>query len=178
MKTSLLFWKRQPDSSLIDQRMSELADAYQEYILTLYDTSGQAIYRTHPDIPPTNLTDFLYPLDELPEDPTTSEELKGEGVLISGMPIFSEDGTSRLGAIVVGKLIPLTTAQARDQLATIQGRVDALTTNIGALATGIDEDQLEYRRTEIRSTFIGAVNHRRRGDCALVLVEPHPRQRD
>ena len=142
------------DSSLINQRMTELADAYQEYILTLYDQSGLAIYRTHPDIPPTNLTDFLYPLDELPEDPTTSDELKGEGVLISGMPIFSEDGTSRLGAIVVGKLIPLTTAQASDQLATIQGRVDALTTNIDALATGVDEGQLEYRRTEIRSTFI------------------------
>ena len=142
------------DSGLINQRMTELADAYQEYVLTLYDQSGQAIYRTHPDIPPANLTDFLYPLDELPEDPTTSEELKGEGVLISGMPIFSEDGTFRLGAVVVGKLIPLTTAQARDQLATIQGRVDALTINIGALATGIDEDQLEYRRTEKRSTFI------------------------
>ncbi len=142
------------DSSLIDQRMTELADAYQEYILTLYDQSGQAIFRTHPDLPPTNLTDFLYPLDELPEDPTTSDELKDQGVLISGMPIFSEDGTSRLGAVVVGKLIPLTTAQARDQLATIQGRVDALTTNIGALATGVDEGQLEYRRTEIRSTFI------------------------
>jgi len=70
------------------------------------------------------------------------------------MPIFSEDGTARLGAIVVGKLIPLTTAQARDQLATIQSRVDALATNIGALATGMDEGQLEYRRTEIRSTFI------------------------
>ena len=142
------------DSSLINQRMTELADAYQEYILALYDQSGQAIYRTHPDIPPTNLTDFLYPLDELPEDPTTSEELKHEGVLISGMPVFSEDGTSRLGAIVIGKLIPLTTAQARDQLATIQDRVDALTTNIGALATGIDEDQTEYRRTEKRLTFI------------------------
>ena len=142
------------DSSLINQRMTELADAYQEYILALYDQSGQAIYRTHPDIPPTNLTDFLYPLDELPEDPTTSEELKHEGVLISGMPVFSEDGTSRLGAIVIGKLIPLTTAQARDQLATIQDRVDALTTNIGALVTGIDEDQTEYRRTEKRLTFI------------------------
>ena len=142
------------DSSLINQRMTELADAYQEYILALYDQSGQAIYRTHPDIPPTNLTDFLYPLDELPEDPTTSEELKHEGVLISGMPVFSEDGTSRLGAIVIGKLIPLTTAQARDRLATIQDRVDALTTNIGALATGIDEDQTEYRRTEKRLTII------------------------
>ena len=142
------------DSSLINQRMTELADAYQEYILALYDQSGQAIYRTHPDIPPTNLTDFLYPLDELPEDPTTSEELKHEGVLISGMPVFSEDGTSRLGAIVIGKLIPLTTAQARDQLATIQDRVDALTTNIGALVTGIDEDQTEYRRTEKRLTII------------------------
>ena len=109
------------DSSLINQRMTELADAYQEYILALYDQSGQAIYRTHPDIPPTHLTDFLYPLDELPEDPTTSEELKHQGVLISGMPIFSEDGTSRHGAIVVGKLIPLTTAQARDQLAHISG---------------------------------------------------------
>ena len=54
----------------------------------------------------------------------------------------------------MGKLIPLTTAQASDQLATIQGRVDALTTNIDALATGVDEGQLEYRRTEIRSTFI------------------------
>ncbi len=142
------------DSTLIDQRMGELADAYQEYILALYDQSGQAIYRTHPDLPPTNLTDFLYPLDELPDDPTTSEELKDEGVLISGMPIFSEDGTSRLGAVVVGKLIPLTTAQARQQLATIQGRADELATNIGALATGIDEDQTEYRRTETRLTFI------------------------
>ena len=144
----------QVDSSLIDQRMTELADGYQEYILALYDPSGEAIYRTHADLLPTNLTDFLYPLEELPDNPTTSDELKGDGVLISGMPIFSEDGTSRLAAIVVGKLIPLTTAQASEQLATIQGRVDALTTNIGALATGIDEGQLEYRRTEKRLTFI------------------------
>ena len=166
------------DSSLINQRMTELADAYQEYILALYDQSGQSIYRTHPDLPPTNLTDFLYPLDELPEEPTTSEELKGQGVLISGMPIFSEDGTSRLGAIVIGKLIPLTTAQARDQLATIQDRVDALATNIGALATGIDEDQTEYRRTEKRLTFIALLITAAVVIAPLVLVEPHSCQRD
>ena len=51
------------DASLIDQRMTELADGYQEYILALYDPSGEAIYRTHPDVLPTNLTDFLYPLE-------------------------------------------------------------------------------------------------------------------
>jgi len=118
-----------------------------------YDQSGQSVYSTDPDLPPANRTEFLYPLDQLPDNPTTSEELKYQGLLISGMPIFSEDGSYRLGAIVVGKLIPLTATQAREQLATIEGRLDELATNIGALATNIGEDPVKYRRIEKRLTF-------------------------
>ncbi len=135
------------DLEAVKTRAVELADAYDSYLIAVYDRAGNRVFSTDPNLPPANLTDFLDPLDQLPDAPTISDALENQGFLMCGMPAFSEDGQQRLGTIVVGKSMPMTPTQMREQWAAIQRKIDMLSTNI-------DEEGTEYRRTETRATFI------------------------
>ena len=135
------------DLEAVEMRVAELADFHEGYLIAVYDQTGHKAFSTDFDLPPLNLTDFLYPLAELPDAPTISAGLEDQGLLICGVPIFSDDGKQRLGAVVVGKLMPLTRTQMREQMASIQSKLNVLATNI-------DEEHTEYRRTEKRATFI------------------------
>ena len=135
------------DSEAIQIRATELADNYGGYLIAVYDWDGHLVLSTDPNHPPETLTTFLGPLDALPDGPTISDELADHGFLICGVPIFSEDGKKRLGAIVVGKSMPLTPAQMRAQMSAVQNKLNRLETDIDAEGTA-------YRRTEIRTTVI------------------------
>ena len=135
------------DSKAVEIRATELADAYGGYLIAVYDWDGHLVFSTDPNHPPETLTTFLAPLEELPDAPTISHELADQGFLICGVPIFSEDGMGRLGAVVVGKSMPLTPAQMQTRMSAIQNKLSRLETDIGAEGTA-------YRRTEIRTTVI------------------------
>jgi len=135
------------DSKAVEIRATELADTYGDYLIAIYDWDGHLVFSTNPNHPPETLTAFLRPLDELPDAPTISHELAAQGFLICGVPIFSEDGMRRLGAMVVGKSMALTPAQMRAQMSAIQNKLNRLEMDIGAEGTA-------YRRTESRTTVI------------------------
>ena len=135
------------DSKAVEIRATELADAYGGYLIAVYDWDGHLVFSTDPNHPPQTLTTFLAPLEELPDAPTISHELADQGFLICGVPIFSEDGMGRLGAMVVGKSMPLTPAQMQTRMSAIQNKLSRLETDIDAEGTA-------YRRTEIRTTVI------------------------
>ena len=135
------------DSKAVEIRATELADAYGGYLIAVYDWDGHLVFSTDPNHPPETLTTFLSPLEELPDAPTISHELADQGFLICGVPIFSEDGMGRLGAVVVGKSMPLTPAQMQTRMSAIQNKLSRLETDIDAEGTA-------YRRTEIRITVI------------------------
>ena len=138
----------------VEMRATELADENAGYLIAVYNQSGNKVFSTEPDLPPVNLADFLNSLEELPDAPTISGELENQGYLICGMPIFSEDGVQRLGAIVVGKSMPLTRTQMRLQMASIKSSLGSIKSKIGTLELNINEEGTAYRRTEKRTTFI------------------------
>ena len=135
------------DSKTVEIRVNELADTYGDYLIAIYDWDGHLVFSTDPNHPPETLNVFLPPLEALPDAPTISQELADQGFLICGVPIFSEDGMRRLGAIVVGKSMALTPAQMRAQMSAIQNKLNRLETDIDAEGTA-------YRRTESRTTVI------------------------
>ncbi len=135
------------DPAAVKIRATELADTYGGYLIAVYDWDGHLVFSTDPNHPPEMLTTFLTRLDELPDGPTISHELADQGFLICGVPIFSEDGRKRLGAIVVGKSMALTPAQMRAQMSAIQNKLSHLEADIDAEGTA-------YRRTERRATVI------------------------
>ena len=136
------------DTSVLKNRATELADAYSEYLIAIYDQSERRIFSTDEAAPPVQLTDFLPPLAELTDEATISHELESQGLLICGMLVFSEeDAAERVGIVVVGKSMAITPSQMRKKWAGIQGKLDTLKTNI-------DETGTKYRRTERRNTFI------------------------
>ncbi|MDE0185659.1 MAG: ATP-binding protein [Candidatus Poribacteria bacterium] len=139
-------------------RSAELADDNAEYLIAVYDRLGNRIFTSvSSDLPPLNLAEFLNPLDELPDAPTVSEELENQGYLICGMPIFSEDGVLRLGAIVVGKSMPLTPAQTRSQMVSIKNSLGSIKSQLGTLESNMDAGGTVNRRTEKRTTSIALV---------------------
>ena len=135
------------DAEGLEVRATELADAYGGYLIGIYDRDERRVFSTDENLPPADLTTFLDPLADLPDGPTISEALADQGFLVCGVPVFSEDGAQRLGAVVLGKSMPFTPAQMRQEMGAIQDKIDALATNIDAEGT-------EYRRTERRSTAI------------------------
>ena len=135
------------DSKVVEIRASELADAYGGYLIAVYDWDGHLVFSTNPNHPSETLHTFLPPLEALPDAPTLSHELADQGFLICGVPIFSEDGMRRLGAMVVGKSMALTPAQMQAQMSAIQNKLNRLETDIDAEGTA-------YRRTESRTTVI------------------------
>ena len=135
------------DSKTVEIRVTAFADTYGDYLIAVYDWDGHLVFSTDPNHPPETLNVFLPPLGALPDAPTISQELADQGFLICGVPIFSEDGVRRLGAIVVGKSMALTPAQMRAQMSAIQNKLNRLETDIDAEGTA-------YRRTESRTTAI------------------------
>ena len=135
------------DSKAVKIRATELADTYGDYLIAIYDWDGHLVFSTNPNHPSETLNTFLGPLEALPDAPTISHELADQGFLICGVPIFSEDGMRRLGAMVVGKSMALTPAQMQAQMSAIQNKLNRLETDIGAEGTA-------YRRTENRTTVI------------------------
>ena len=135
------------DSKAVETRATELADTYGDYLIAVYDWDGHLVFSTNPNHPSETLNTFLPPLEALPDAPTISHELADQGFLICGMPIFSEDGRKRLGAMVVGKSMALTPAQMRAQMSSIQSKLNRLGPDIDAEGTA-------YRRTERRTTVI------------------------
>ena len=135
------------DSKTVGIRATELADAYGGYLIAVYDWDGHLVFSTNPNHPSETLNAFLPPLQALPDGPTISDELADQGFLICGVPIFSEDGSKRLGAMVVGKSMPLTPAQMQTRMSAIQNKLSRLETDIDAEGTA-------YRRTESRTTVI------------------------
>ena len=135
------------DSKAVEIRATELADTYGDYLIAVYDWDGHLVFSTNPNHPPETLTTFLGPLEALPDAPTISHELADQGFLICGVPIFSEDGMRRLGAMVVGKSMALTPAQMHAQMSAIQNKLNRLGPDIDAEGTA-------YRRTESRTTVI------------------------
>ena len=135
------------DSKAVEIRATELADTYGDYLIAVYDWDGHLVFSTDPNHPPETLTTFLGLLEALPDGPTISQELADQGFLICGVPIFSEDGRKRLGAMVVGKSMALTPAQMRAQMSSIQSKLNRLGPDIDAEGTA-------YRRTESRATVI------------------------
>lgn len=130
------------DSKAVEIRASELADTYGDYLIAVYGWDGHLVFSTHPNHPPETLTTLLGALEALPDAPTISDELADQGLLICGVPIFSEDGRKRLGAVVVGKSMALTLAQMRAQMSAIQNKLSPLEAEINAEGTA-------YRRTEL-----------------------------
>ena len=135
------------DSQAVKIRATELADAYGDYLIAVYGWDGHLVFSTDPNHPPETLTTFLGRLDALLDGPTISHELADQGFLICGVPIFSEDGSKRLGAMVVGKSMALTPAQMHAQMSSIQNKLNRLGPDIDAEGTA-------YRRTESRTTVI------------------------
>ena len=135
------------DSEAVKIRATELADTYGGYLIAVYDWDGHLVFSTDPNHPSETLNTFLPSLEALPDGPTISQELADQGFLICGVPIFSEDGMRRLGAIVVGKSMPLTPAQMQAQMSAIQNKLNRLGPDIDAEGTA-------YRRTERRTTVI------------------------
>jgi nitrogen fixation/metabolism regulation signal transduction histidine kinase len=135
------------DSKAVEIRASELADTYGDYLIAVYGWDGHLVFSTHPNHPPETLTTLLGALEALPDAPTISDELADQGLLICGVPIFSEDGRKRLGAVVVGKSMALTLAQMRAQMSAIQNKLSPLEAEINAEGTA-------YRRTERDATII------------------------
>ena len=135
------------DSKAVEIRATELADTYGDYLIAVYDWDGHLVFSTNPNHPSETLTTFLGPLEALPDAPTISHELADQGFLICGVPIFSEDGMRRLGAMVVGKSMALTPAQMHAQMSAIQNKLNRLGPDIDAEGTA-------YRRTESRTTVI------------------------
>ena len=135
------------DAKAVEIRSTELADTYGGYLIAVYNKDGHLVFSTNPNHPPETLTTFLEPLDALPDGPTISHKLADQGFLICGVPIFSEDGRKRLGAMVVGKSMGLTLVQMRAQMSAIQNKLNRLGPDINAEGTA-------YRRTESRTTVI------------------------
>ena len=135
------------DPKAVEMRATELADAYGGYLIAVYGWDGHLVFSTDPNHPPETLTTFLDALDALPDGPIISHELADQGFLICGVPIFSEDGRKRLGAMVVGKSMPLTPAQMQAQMSSIQNKLNRLGPDVDAEGTA-------YRRTERRTTVI------------------------
>ena len=133
------------DAEALRERATQLADAYGGYLIAIYDRNGHLAFSTDADLPPKDLTAFLPPLAELPDGPTVSRELSDRGLQIVGVPVFSEDGESRLGAVVLGKFMEMTPAQVQEQIDTIKAKLDGL-------ATELDIEKTDYRRTEKRTT--------------------------
>ena len=155
------------DAEAVKIRAAELTDANEGYLIAVYDRFGHKVFSSRRDLPPVNLTDFLHPLDQLPDAPISSQGLASQGLLVYGIPIFSEDGGQRLGAVVVGgqrwgavvigKSMPLTPTQMREEMESIEGKLGAIKNKLGVLETNIDEEGAAYRRTEKRTTFIALV---------------------
>ena len=135
------------DPEAVKVRATELADTHGDYLIAIYGWDGHLVFSTNPNHPPETLTTLLGPLEALPDAPTISDELADQGFLICGVPIFSEDGTKRLGAVVVGKSMALTLAQMRTQMSAIQNKLSPLEADLNAEGTA-------YRRTERDATII------------------------
>lgn len=135
------------DSKAVEIRATELADTHGDYLIAIYGWDGHLVFSTNPNHPPQTLTTLLGPLEALPDAPTISDKLADQGFLICGVPIFSEDGTKRLGAVVVGKSMALTLAQMRTQMSAIQNKLSPLEADLNAEGTA-------YRRTERDATII------------------------
>lgn len=136
------------DGNIIRNRATELADAYSEYLIAIYDESEHRVFSTDGALLPMQLTDFLPPLAELTDEATISHELESQGLLNCGMLVFSEaDAAERVGLVVVGKSMTITPSQMQEQWQSIKRKLDTLETNI-------DETGTEYRRTERRNTTI------------------------
>jgi len=101
----------------------------EDYIVAIYDSSGNRIFSTLPNQPPLNISSFLPPIEALPDIPTTSDiDVGDEGLFLCTMPISSKAGEERLGAVVIGRLLPFN----RASIAAIRKQVNSLRADIGA----------------------------------------------
>jgi nitrogen fixation/metabolism regulation signal transduction histidine kinase len=101
----------------------------EDYIVAIYDSSGNRIFSTMANQPPLNISSFLPPIEALPDIPTTSDiDVGDEGLFLCTMPIPSKAGEERLGAVVIGRLLPFN----RSSIASIRKQVNSLRADIGA----------------------------------------------
>ncbi|MFQ6040996.1 MAG: hypothetical protein ACE5PV_09080, partial [Candidatus Poribacteria bacterium] len=136
----------------ISERVDALA-IEEDYIVAIYDSSGNRIFSTMRNQPPLKISAFLPPVEALPDIPTTSDiDVGDEGLFLCAMPISSsakpipslrpraglehseesgfstESDEERLGAVVIGRMLPFN----RSSIAAIRKRVKSLREDIGA----------------------------------------------
>ncbi len=113
----------------VSPRATALAEE-EDYIVAIYDARGDKIFSTHPEQPPMQLSHFMPPVEELLDDhPTTSDiDINDEGLFLCSMPIYSTSYEQRLGAVVVGRMLPFN----RKSIALIRKQIGALKADIGA----------------------------------------------
>ncbi len=112
----------------VGERASVLA-LEEDYMVAIYNSVGNRIFSTMANQPPVKISNFLPPIEVLPDIPTTSDiDVGDEGLFLCAMPIFSESDEERLGAVVIGRMLPFN----RSSIASIRKRVNSLRADIGA----------------------------------------------
>ncbi|HIE29545.1 TPA: HAMP domain-containing protein [Candidatus Poribacteria bacterium] len=128
----------------VSERGNALASE-EDYIVAIYNSFGNRIFSTMSNQPPLKISDFLPPVEALPDIPTTSDiDVGDEGLFLCAMPISSpakpvlersegsgfstESDEERLGAVVIGRILPFN----RSSIASIRKRVNSLRADIGA----------------------------------------------
>ena len=69
------------DAEAVKIRAAELTDANEGYLIAVYDRFGHKVFSSRRDLPPVNLTDFLHPLDQLPDAPISSQRVGQPGTV-------------------------------------------------------------------------------------------------
>jgi len=123
----------------------------EDYIVAIYNSVGNRIFSTITNQPPLKISDFLQPIEMLPDIPTISDiDVGDESLFLCAMPVFSESLEERLGAVVIGRILPFN----RSSIAAIRKRVNSLRADIGAG----------------QASYIRAVTTRRPAQKTVILV--------
>jgi len=110
----------------ITERASIIAES-EDYLLAVYDAKGNRLFSESEHLP-LHFSKYFPPIAELPSDPLTFDtDVGGEGLYLCAKPVYSEDVTRRVGAILIGQLTPFTRAEVQE----IREKIDELKARVG-----------------------------------------------
>jgi len=110
----------------ITERASTIAQS-EDYLLAIYDAKGNRLF-SESEYLPLHFSKYFPPIDKLPDEPMTFDtDVGGEGLYLCAQPIYSEDVTRRVGAVLIGQLTPFTRAEVKE----IRENIDELKIRVG-----------------------------------------------
>ena len=110
----------------ITERARTIAQS-EDYLLAIYDAKGIRLF-SESEYLPRHFSTYLPTIEKLPDEPMTFDtDVGGEGLYLCAKPIYSEDVTRRVGAVLIGQLTPFTRSEVQE----IREKIDELKRRVG-----------------------------------------------